>query len=154
MLVDLGCHLLDLAFDLFGYDGTYRVWDLRSLESGTFDYGVVASADRRIVLEFANVMWRNTFSIDVFGELGSLHLQGLLKWGPARLTCRQRVFPSGVPVETVHEDKGEDISWAADLDEFEGRVHAGVTSLESDWRISRSISSLLADHRVEQPGLA
>ena len=145
VLTDLGCHLIDLARELFGYDDSYVAWDLRSLESATCDYALLASVDRRIVLEAANVMWRNRFAIDAYGEAGSLHLRGLLKWGPTRLTWRQRVRPSGVPTETVEESAGEDVTWAADLAAFERRAAAGVTSLETDWIVSRALLPLLAE---------
>jgi predicted dehydrogenase len=147
VLTDLGCHLVDLARELFGYDGPYAAWDLRSLESATIDYALLASADRRIVLEAANVMWRNRFAIDAYGEEGSVHLRGLLKWGPTTLTSRQRVRPSGRPVETVEEAAGDDVTWAADLAEFERRAAAGITSIDTDWVVSQALVPLLEEAR-------
>lgn len=147
VLTDLGCHLVDLARELFGYDGPYAAWDLRSLESATIDYALLASTDRRIVLEAANVMWRNRFAIDAYGEEGSLHLRGLLKWGPTRLTRRRRVRPSGRPLETVEEAAGDDVTWAADLAEFERRAAAGITSLDTDWVVSQALIPLLEEAR-------
>jgi predicted dehydrogenase len=145
VLEDLGCHLLDLCGLLLGHEHErYVLWDLRPVESATFDYGLFASADRRVVLEVGTVFWKNCFTVDVYGSAGSLHLEGLGKWGGATLIHRARVLPSGVPTETREESPADDRTWEADLAEFERRVAAGESSLENDWRISEAIGSLVA----------
>lgn len=145
VLEDLGCHLLDLCGYLLGHERErYVLWDLRSVESGTFDYGLVASADRRVILEVGNVFWKNTFRVEVFGSAGSLHLDGLAKWGGATLVRRTRVLPSGVPGETREDQAAGDPTWEADLAEFERRAAAGESSLENDWRIAEALGALLA----------
>lgn len=143
VLEDLGCHLLDLAGWLLGDETTaWDLWDLRRVESRTYDYALVASADRRLVLEVGTVFWKNAFRIDVYGSAGSLHLDGLGKWGGATLTRRVRVFPSGAPTESREESGAGDDTWEADLAEFERRVAEGTGSLANDWRISEAIASL------------
>jgi predicted dehydrogenase len=143
VLEDLGCHLLDLAGWLLAEEpAAWELWDLRPVESRTYDYGLFATADRRVVLEVGTVFWKNAFRIDVYGGAGSLHLDGLGKWGGATLTHRARVYPSGAPRETREESGAVDATWAADLAEFERRVASGVSSLENDWRISEAISAL------------
>ena len=145
VLEDLGCHLLDLCGYLLGHERErYVLWDLRSVESGTFDYGLVASADRRVILEVGNVFWKNTFRVEVFGSAGSLHLDGLGKWGGATLVRRTRVLPSGVPGETREDQPAGDLTWESDLAEFERRAAAGESSLENDWRIAEALGALLA----------
>jgi predicted dehydrogenase len=151
VLEDLGCHLLDLCGYLLGHERErYVLWDLRSVESGTFDYGLVASADHRVILEVGNVFWKNTFRVEVFGSAGSLHLDGLGKWGGATLVRRTRVLPSGVPGETREEQPAGDLTWEADLAEFERRAGAGEGSLENDWRIAEALAALVA----QAPGRA
>ena len=72
VLEDLGCHLLDLCGFLLGHEHeAYRLWELRSVESATWDHALFASADRRVVCEVGNVFWKNCFQIDVFGSAGS-----------------------------------------------------------------------------------
>ena len=143
VLEDLGCHLLDLAGWLLADEpAAWELWDLRPVESRTYDYGLFATADRRVVLEVGTVFWKNAFRIDVYGSAGSLHLDGLGKWGGATLTHRARVYPSGAPRESREESGAVDATWEADLAEFERRVASGVSSLENDWRISEAISSL------------
>jgi scyllo-inositol 2-dehydrogenase (NADP+) len=145
VLEDLGCHLLDLAPWLLGRDDDrWVLWDLRPVESATFDYALFASADRRVVCEVGTVFWRNRFEIDVYGSEGSLHLRGLNKWGGATLGHHRRVYPSGAPVEQREATAGEDTSWTADLVEFERRVAVRETSAGNDWRISAAIASLMA----------
>lgn len=145
VLEDLGCHLLDLCGYLLGHERErYVLWDLRSVESGTFDYGLVASADHRVILEVGNVFWKNTFRVDVFGSAGSLHLDGLGKWGGATLVRRTRVLPSGAPGETREDQPAGDLTWEADLFEFERRAAVGESSLENDWRIAEALAALLA----------
>ena len=150
MLDELACHLIDLTSFLFGYQGhDYHVIDLRPVESRNFDYGLLATSDRRITLEFGSIFWKNTFSIDVIGETGSLHMNGLGKWGSSDLTVRRRVYPSGVPIETRKVLVQPDTTWEADIRHFESLVELGQTSLESDIRISNAISTIAAayDHR-------
>ena len=152
MLEDLGCHLLDLCGLLLGHEHErYVLWDLRPVESATFDYGLFSSADRRVVMEVGTVFWKNCFQIDVYGSAGSLHLDGLSKWDGCALIHRSRVLPSGVPGETREQSPPGDHMWEADLAEFERRVSAGECSLDNDWRISESIASLLAQARGLTP---
>jgi predicted dehydrogenase len=150
VLEDLGCHLLDLCGFLLGHEHErYRLWDLRSVESATWDHALFASADRRVVCEVGNVFWKNCFQLDVFGSAGSLHVDGLGKWGGASLVQRTRVLPSGPPPEVREASPAGDTTWEADLAEFERRAAAGEGSLENDWRISAALAGLLA----QAPGL-
>jgi predicted dehydrogenase len=143
VLEDLGSHVLDLAADLFQCGGQpFQAWSLEHHEAATFDHGMLASADGRIVLEVSYLSWKNTFSMDIFGSRGSLHVQGLQKWGPCTLILRQRVLPSGVPIE-VREDApgGIDPTWERDLEHFEMLCTAPErgTSVDNDLWITRSL---------------
>ena len=143
VLDDLGCHLLDLAAWLLERpDDRHVLWDLRRIESAAFDYALFATVDRRVVFEVGNVFWKNTFRIEVYGNAGSLHLEGLGKWGRACLTHRARVLPSGAPVETQETSEVGDQTWEADFAEFERRVSRREDSLETDWRIAEAIAGL------------
>jgi predicted dehydrogenase len=145
VLEDLGSHLLDLAGDVLDYRGQrFEPWTLGRYESVNFDHAVIASQDRRVVLEMSFLCWKNTFSIDLFGELGSLHVCGLPKWGPARFVERQRVFPSGAPLETVETSATDrDVTWERDLDFFESQVTSRETSLANDYWISSTLHELV-----------
>jgi hypothetical protein len=107
----------------------------------SYDRAVLATDDGRIEIEASYLHWKNTFSIDLFGELGSLHVNGLRKWGTSELILRQRVLPSGVPHETREVSVGADLTWQADFEHFEAKVSAGTTSAENDSWISRVVTS-------------
>ena len=145
VLEDLGSHLLDLAGYLLGCQGTdFVAWHLQHHESASFDHAILASPDGRFVLEMTFLSWKNTFTIELFGERGSLHLHGLLKWGPSELILRERVFPSGVPEETREMAEGLDPTWQRDLEHFESLPATGCTSIENDWWISRTLQAVAA----------
>lgn len=137
---DLGPHLLDLLGYLTGCAGSdMEVWSLHKHESRAVDHAVLATTDRRFVLEMSLLSWKNHFEIELYGEHGSLHLTGLCKWGPSELIVRERVRPSGVPRERRQTVTGQDTTWQRDLDYFERLTALGQTSMGNDWWISRVI---------------
>jgi scyllo-inositol 2-dehydrogenase (NADP+) len=146
VLEDLGSHLLDLSAELLGRRGDlFKPVSLERHEATSFDHCVFTSNDGRIVLEASYLSWRNTFTIDVFGSRGSLHLVGLQKWGPSQLILRERVFPSGVPVEVEEQAPGGvDPTWSRDIDHFEQLCAADSpsTSLDNDWWISQTLHTV------------
>jgi len=143
VIEDLGCHLIDLTEFLFGYEKSeFVLWVANAHECEAYDHATVATLDRSIVLECALTMWKNIFTVDVFGSAGSVHLDGLCKWGQSDLVVRERVLPSGVPREQRETQTGPDTTWSTDIEEFERRVAAGKTAFLSDLRISDSLASL------------
>lgn len=137
---DLGCHLVDLAGHLLDERGTpFEPWSIQRHEANAPDHAILASRDGRIVLEMSFLSWLNTFSIDVTGELGSLHVQGLQKWRGSEFIERTRVFPSGAPGEVRRRFEGPDETWQADFVAFERACQRGESSFVND----RWISSIL-----------
>ena len=116
-------------------------WTRQQCEAGCVDLAILGSSDGRLELEVSYLAWRNTFSIDLFGERGSLHLSGLRKWGPSELVYRERVLPSGVPREERETSVGADLTWGADLEHFEACAAAGRTSFDNDWWIAQVLSA-------------
>lgn len=145
---DLGCHLLDLAGWLLGARGArVAVRELRPIESKGIDRCILATEDQKIVLEASFVSWKNTFTIDVTGERGSLHLNGLCKWGPSELIRRERVYPSGAPKETRETAEGSDVTWERDIAHFEECVARRESSFANDaW-----ISDVIAPYAKPEP---
>src|SRR6266850_710849 len=100
-LSDLGSHMLDLTRFFFGeVDRPFQLWTSNTFENQAFDHFLMASTGNPL-LEFEGTMvsWRNTFTLDIFGEHGSVHAFCLCKWGPSTFTFRKRVLPSGRPEE-------------------------------------------------------
>jgi predicted dehydrogenase len=140
VLDDLIPHLLDLGGYLLGLRGQEFVpVALDRHEAKSCDHCILATADRRFLLEGSFLSWKNSFLIELFGERGSAHLHGLVKWGPSELILRKRVFPSGVPHETRVTVDGPDASWARELEYFDALPGDAAHSMENDWWISRTI---------------
>lgn len=140
VLEDMASHLIDLTGFIFGSFGVdFLVWERSGHELKGVDHCILATVDRRIVIECSFLSWKNRWSIEVIGEKGSLHMEGLTKWGASELVTRRRRFPSSVPYETREVVEGRDPTWEADLGHFEDLVATGRTSCENDWWISRTI---------------
>ncbi|MBI2756457.1 MAG: Gfo/Idh/MocA family oxidoreductase [Chloroflexi bacterium] len=141
---DLGSHLLDLVGFLLDRRGeNFEPLTLEHHEARGFDHCILASGDRSLVLEASYLSWKNTFTIDLVGEGGALHLSGLPKWGPSSLVLRNRVRPSGAPTEAVETaEPGRDLTWERDIAHFESIVGEGRTSMENDWWISRTLAAI------------
>lgn len=97
VLGDLGSHLLDLALFLFGSSkAEFELWGANRFETRSLDHVLFGSMGSPFLqLEATYLSWRNTFTADVFGSLGSAHIDCLCKWGPSTFTLRERKFPSG-----------------------------------------------------------
>jgi hypothetical protein len=96
------------------------------------------------VLEFEGTMvsWRNTFTLDIFGEHGSVHVFCLCKWGPSTFTLRKRVRPSGRPEEQVETIEMSDPTWALEYDYFKKLSGTGVSNLDNDMWIHAALKQM------------
>ena len=114
VLPDLGSHLLDITAFLLGHiDASFEPWSFNRFENRTFDHVLFGAQGLPLIeLEGTLVSWRNTFTLDVFGEQGSVHIHGLCKWGPSTLTIRKRILPSGKPTEEADTLESLDPTWA------------------------------------------
>ena len=147
VLQDLASHLVDLTgfvFDRFGSD--FLIWKRGAHELGGVDHCILATTDRRIVIECSYLSWRNRWTIEVVGARGALQMEGLTKWGTSELIIQRRRLPSGVPDETREIATAPDPTWAADLAHFEQMVTARQTSFENDLWVSRTLL-----HAAESP---
>jgi predicted dehydrogenase len=153
VLADLGSHLLDLTLFLFGEtDGRFEPWSLNRFENRAFDHVLFGSCGKSVFeLEGTLVSWRNTFSIDVFGELGSAHIHGLCKWGPSTLTVRRRVFPSGKPDETMQAIECPDPTWAMEYEHFKHLCQISGTNIANDVWINTVLSDIAEIAGEEYP---
>ena len=134
VLSDLGSHLLDLCLFFFGRNfREFKAWSANQFENKAFDHVLFGAPGRpALELEATLLSWRNRFQVDVFGERGSAHVDGLCKWGPSTFTRRRRVLPSGKPDEERHTLECADPTWAIEYHHFEALCRAGVASLEND----------------------
>lgn len=143
IIEDLGCHLIDLSNWLFNLNNPeFILYNSSKTELKTYDYCLFGSADKKITFECSFLCWKNTFTIDVYGEKGSLHLNNLCKWGESSLVLRERIFPSGVPTETVWKTNKADDSWALDMENFESNIINQKTGCDRDIFITKGLGVL------------
>jgi len=146
VLADLGSHLLDLVLFLLGPSvAPFQVWGLYRHENHAYDHVAFGSSgDVAIEAEASLLSWKNTFAIDVIGETGSAHVNGLMKWGTSTLTVRKRVFPSGVPLEQVTASNGPDPTWEAEYQHFKTLCVSGGNTIEKDVWIASALEAIAA----------
>jgi predicted dehydrogenase len=130
-LTDQGVHVADLIAWFAGIpDRAFAllqtaVWPIAPLEDNAFgllqyDGGCVAS------FHTSWTQWKNLFSFEVFGTLGSVAVEGLGgSYGIERLITATRNPLSGVPAMTDDAFDGPDASWAIEWDEFVGAIVLG-----------------------------
>jgi predicted dehydrogenase len=151
VLSDIGSHLLDTMMFLFGsLDSKHELWSYDALENRACDHVLFGSRGKPVIeMEATLLSWRNTFTMDVYGEKGSAHIYCLCKWGPSTFTIRSRVLPSGRPAEKVETIESADPTWAIEYEYFKELCHAGGTNIENDIAINAILRNLeqVADKR-------
>ena len=144
VLPDLGSHLLDIAAFVVGQtEELFEPWSFNRFENRSFDHVLFGARGKPVIeLEATLLSWRNTFTFDVYGEAGSVHIEGLCKWGPSRLIIRTRVLPSGKPAEQVETLERPDPTWALEYEHFKRLCERGGTNLDNDIWINDVLNHL------------
>jgi scyllo-inositol 2-dehydrogenase (NADP+) len=144
VLSDLGSHLLDLALFLFAeLPPSLAVWSANRFENRSFDHVIFGSSGKPVLeFEMSLLSWRNSFRADVFGSEGSLHVDGLCKWGPSIFTSRRRVLPSGRPAEEREVLEQPDPTWAAEYRYFVESCATGAVTIDNDRRVDTALREL------------
>jgi scyllo-inositol 2-dehydrogenase (NADP+) len=146
VLPDLGSHLLDTILFLFGpIEGCCRPWRTDRFENRSFDRYVFGfHGPLPVDCEMTMLSWRNTFHADVYGEMGSAHIECLCKWGPSTLTVRTRVLPSGRPPEESTTLVCADPTWKLEYEHFQSLCKAPVSNTWNDIWIQAKLQELMA----------
>ncbi|PYJ09247.1 MAG: gfo/Idh/MocA family oxidoreductase [Verrucomicrobia bacterium] len=141
---DLGSHMLDMAHFLFGpHAEAGELWSADRFENKAPDHVLFGYRGKPVLeMEATLLSWRNTFRLDLFGELGSAHINCLCKWGPSTLTVRERILPSGRPRESVEVLEQPDPTWQVEYDHFLELCRTGGTNLENDIWIHEKIREI------------
>jgi predicted dehydrogenase len=122
-LIDQGPHLIDLSrwflgefSDIQGFAHTY-FWDMPVDDNGFMI--LKTPAKRAAFLHVSCTEWKNTFSMEIYGQIGKLEISGLGgSYGVERLT-HYRMLPEMGPPETLAwEYPMADNSWAIEIEEF------------------------------------
>lgn len=131
-LTDQGVHLVDLIHWFAGLPDRSvaflqtAVWPIAPLEDNAFAL-FQWSGGRVAQLHASMTQWKNLFSFEVFGERGSIVVEGLGgSYGQERLTLALRRPEGGVPELREETFGGEDRSWRLEWDDFVGAVRGGT----------------------------
>ncbi len=146
VLPDLGSHLLDMVLFLFGtIENSFEIWNAKNFENKSWDSVVFGTAGTpSFRMEMTLLSWKNTFRADIVGEKGSLHMNGLCKWGPSTLAVRKRKLPSGKPDEKTFTEPMGDPTWKKEYAHFKKLCKNGDTNLENDIWINEVMNQLTA----------
>jgi len=126
VLTDLGSHLCDLLLYFFG-NKNFNVDFVHKekKENLSPDYALVQLSEKfTILMEMSLLSWKNTFNLEIIGSAGSIHVNGLCKWGPSSLIIRKRKFPSGVPEEKIDIIEISDPTWKSEYNYFINLVNS------------------------------
>jgi predicted dehydrogenase len=130
-LTDQGVHIADLLHWFLGVPSEVyavtqtAVWPLGALEDNGFAIirypgGQIAS------MHTSWTQWKNLFSLEIFGDRGSLVVEGLGgSYGEETLTVAHRAMQGGAPRMDRFPFPGPDQSWALEWDDFLGGVLDG-----------------------------
>lgn len=145
VLPDLGSHLLDLLLFWFGdLPANMRVQTAKRFENKAFDHIIcMADGEMLVEMEMSLLSWRNHFVAEIYGELGSVHIESLCKWGPTTFTHYERILPSGRPPSQAVTLVQPDPTWALEYANFKGLCQVGGGgNLTNDYEINRVLNHL------------
>lgn len=122
-LMDQGVHLIDLAgwflgdFETVSGSALTYFWDM-PVEDNAFLH--LETATRQTAwLQVSCTEWKNTFSFEIYGKNGKLHIEGLGgSYGVERLHVYSMRPEMGPPDTIVYEFPRGDSSWKEEMREF------------------------------------
>lgn len=122
-LIDQGVHLIDLSrwilgefSNIEGHFDTYY-WDM-SVEDNAF-VSLRTPQNKTAWLHVSCTEWKNTFSYEIYGKNGKLHIEGLGgSYGVEKLTYYKMLPEMGPPDTTSWEYPGNDKSWDMEFAAF------------------------------------
>lgn len=147
VIPDLGSHLLDTLNYLFKYKETnFKFLFSSNFENNSPDYSIFSNIKKKNIpsIHFTTtyLSWKNSFYFDIYGSKGSLHLNGLCKWGPSYIEHHKRIFPSGKPVIFRKVYKMQDPTWKKEHIFFKKKINKNYNNLSSDLLINRVLKKL------------
>jgi len=129
-LIDQGVHLIDLAGWFFGefttIDGhaTTSFWDMK-VDDNAF-LSLRTAAGQTAWLHASCTEWKNLFSLEIYGRIGKLALDGLGgSYGPERLVYYKMLPQMGPPETISFEYPAGDASWELEMKDFIEDIRTG-----------------------------
>lgn len=129
-LIDQGVHIIDLArwflgdfAEVDGYAHTY-FWNMPVDDNA---FMLLKTAQKQVAFLHASCTeWKNTFSFELYGRDGKLHVDGLGgSYGVERLAWYRMLPEMGPPETSVWEYPMEDNSWDVEMTEFLDDIRLG-----------------------------
>jgi predicted dehydrogenase len=156
-LLDQGVHLIDLSrwflgdiTEVSGFVPTY-FWDMPVDDNG-FVF-LKNAAGNAAWLHASCTEWKNLFSLEVYGRVGKLQVDGLGgSYGAERLSYYKMLPQMGPPDTTIWEYPGEDTSWRDEFADFAACIETGrplCGDVEDAWQALRIIDKVYG--REEKP---
>jgi len=158
-LTDQGVHVADLLHWFIGVpDSVFAVtqtavWPLGELEDNAF--AILRYPGGRVASFHTSwTQWKNLFSLEVFGEHGSLVVEGLGRsYGDETLTLAHRAMEGGAPrMERLVFD-GPDLSWRDEWSDFIAGIVEGQPYLGGPADGIVAMETLAALYRSAKSGL-
>jgi predicted dehydrogenase len=122
-LVDQGLHLIDLSRwylgDFVHVDGYVKTffWQMPVEDNGFMM--LRTRKDQVAWLHVSWTEWKNTFSLEIYGQHGKLQIDGLGgSYGTEQLAFYKMHPQMGPPETTIWQYPGEDQSWSLEFKEF------------------------------------
>ena len=123
-MLDQGVHLIDLARSFLGefpqVHGTVATffWNMPVDDNAFLE--LKTGSGQVAWLHASCSEWKNLFSLEIYGRVGKLQIDGLGgSYGPERL-IHYRMKPEMGPPETeTREFSGSDLSWQREMEAFE-----------------------------------
>ena len=151
VLGDLAPHLLDTYCYIFEKrPENFEMIFQNNFENRSLDHALVVRRKKddfpAISLEMSLLSYKNRFQFEVLGELGSLEINGLCKWGPSEFSFKKRIFPSGRPIEEKSVLVKEDPTWELEYSYFkdlcEGKKHRESENEINDYWIHNEMKKM------------
>ncbi len=148
VLTDLGSHIIDTLLFLFPKQKLqFKLIQKNKFENKSNDHVIFQSVNTKIkfLCEATLLSWKNDFKIDIFGNKGSLHVEGLCKWGPSKLITRLRKYPSGKPREYISKINSPDPTWIKEHKYFNNCIKKKLNYdlIKKDVYITEQLQKLL-----------
>ncbi len=129
-MLDQGVHLIDLSRWFMGefpkVQGTVKTyfWDMPVEDNGFMT--LETAAGQIAWLHVSCMEWKNMFSLEIYGRVGKLHIEGLGgSYGTEKLTHYRMLPQMGPPETTTWEYPFPDRSWELEMQEFVAAAGAG-----------------------------
>lgn len=125
LLYDLSSHLFDTLIYLINIKNQkFEIFKEFKFENKYEDHLIITNKKNNLAinLETSYITWKNKFFINIYGSKGSLHLNGLCKWGESSVEIHKRIIPSGKPIIKRKIFNMLDPTWKKELNFFKKAV--------------------------------